>query len=189
MNRNLLLAAMSLAFSVSTPVEARRPPLDPLNRVHAGLSVTGADSLGVGLGFDSRMTNLIYMDVGAFMSTSDPVSNEEVPDQDGANTWLLRHGLYLAPGLRLPHKQPESIQWDLFARGGFSGVWAADAASDYDQVSNLGLFGGGELLIKRNSVGLRLSGKAFYFKPYSKYRRVETTVIRPQFGAEMLYQF
>ncbi len=182
-----LLAALCSAVLLGAPAMARGPALEPLNRVHAGLSMTEAP--GVGMGFDSRMTNLIYIDLGAFMSTGDAVAETTVPDKDGANTWLLRHGLYLAPGLRLPHKQAEKVQWDLFFRGGFSGVWAADAASDYDSVSNLGLFGGSEVLVKTGSVGLRLSGKVFYFKPYSKYRQVEVAVVRPQYGAEAVYQF
>ena len=176
-----------MAAVMPTDSYASRPAMDPLNRLHVGLSYT--DSAGIGVGFDSRMTNLIWMDVGAFMSTEDLSTGNVVPDLSGADTWKLRNGLYLAPGFRLPHQQPESIQWDIFARGGFSGVWAADAASDYSQVSNLGLFAGGEVLVKKGSVGVRFSGKAFYFKPYSKYRQVETTVVRPQYGAEMVYQF
>jgi hypothetical protein len=89
----------------------------------------------------------------------------------------------------MPHQQAETIQWDIFVRGGFSGIWAADAASDYDQVSNLGLFSGGELVLKSGSIGMRLSGKFFYFRPYSKYRQLEATVVRPQYGAEAIYQF
>ena len=68
-------------------------------------------------------------------------------------------------------------------------MWAADAASDYAQVSNLGLFGGGELMIKSGNIGIRLSNKMFYFKPYSKYRENEVAVVRPQYGAEAIYQF
>ena len=181
--------ALMVVMAAAMPMNsyAGRPAMDPLNRLHVGLSYT--DSAGVGVGFDSRMTNLIWMDVGAFMSTEELTAGKSVPDQSGADTWMLRNGLYLAPGFRLPHKQPEKVQWDIFARGGFSGVWAADAASDYSQVSNLGLFAGGEVLVKAGSMGIRLSGKAFYFKPYSKYRQVETTVVRPQYGAEMVYQF
>ena len=186
MNRICLLIALLVTGAMGGQA-AGAPPLAPMNRVHAGLSVT--DALGVGMGFDSRMTNIIYMDVGAFMSTGDPEADTTIPDKDGENTWLLRHGIYLAPGFRIPHKQPEKIQWDVFFRGGFSGVWAADAASDYAQVSNLGLFGGGELMIKSGNIGIRLSNKMFYFKPYSKYRENEVAVVRPQYGAEAIYQF
>jgi hypothetical protein len=182
-----LLFLLALCGLVSTEAQAGRPALDPLSRLHVGASYT--DSLGVGLGFDSRMTNLIWMDVGAFMTTSDPESGLSSANSAGDDTWMLRHSIYLAPGFRLPHKQPESIQWDIFARGGFSGVWAADAASDFAQVSNLGLFTGGEVLVKSGSVGIRLSGKLFYFKPYSKTQRIEATVYRPQYGAEAVYQF
>lgn len=184
--KSLMSAAVLTAFLVPT-AQAGRPAMDPLNRLHAGLSYT--DAAGVGVGFDSRMTNLIWMDVGAFMTTSEAASDVLIPNATGSNTWMLRHGLYLAPGFRLPHKQPEKIQWDIFARGGFSGVWAADSASDYSHVSNLGLFAGGEVLVKSGSIGMRFSGKAFYFKPYSKYRQMESTAVRPQFGSEVVYQF
>lgn len=184
--KSLLLLTMLIGL-VGSSAEARRPALDPLNRLHAGLSIT--DAPGVGMGFDSRMTNLIWIDVGAFMTTAEPSSDLEVPDKTGGDTWLLRNGIYLAPGLRLPHQQPESVQWDLVARGGFAGVWAADAASDFDPDSNLSLFSGGDLMIKSGSVGVRLSAKVFYFKPYSKYRQVEASIVRPQYGAEAVYQF
>jgi len=186
MNWKSLLSILFVASLLGDDANAR-PPLDSLNRIHVGLSVT--DSVGVGLGFDSRMTNIIYMDVGSFMSTGEAKAESTVPDETGENTWLLRHGLYLAPGLRIPHKQPEKIQWDIFVRGGFSGVWAADAASRYDQVSNMGLFTGGEFMLKSGNIGMRLSGKVFYFKPYSKYLRAEVTLLRPQYGAEAVYQF
>jgi hypothetical protein len=187
MNSKLPAAAAFLFGLMSSSAQAVRPAMDPLNRLHAGGSFTSAP--GIGLGFDSRMTNLLWMDMGAFMSMGEPQANQVVPNANGDDTWLLRHGLYLAPGLRMPHQQAETIQWDIFVRGGFSGIWAADAASDYDQVSNLGLFSGGELVVKSGSIGMRLSGKFFYFRPYSKYRQLEVTVVRPQYGAEAIYQF
>jgi hypothetical protein len=186
-NWKFLLLLTMLTGLMGSPAEARRPALDPLNRLHAGLSIT--DAPGVGMGFDSRMTNVIWIDVGAFLTSAEPSSEIKVPDKSGGDTWLLRNAIYLAPGLRLPHQQPDLVQWDLLARGGFAGVWASDAASDFDPDSNLSLFSGGDLLLKSGSVGVRLSAKFFYFKPYSKYRQVEASIVRPQYGAEAVYQF
>jgi len=180
MNWKSLLFLLVWTGSTVPSAHASRPAMDPLNRLHAGYSYT--DGSGVGMGLDSRMTNLIWMDVGAFMTTSDL---KDI-DIDG---WTLRHSIYLAPGFRLPHQQPERIQWDLFARGGFSGVWAADTAANYSQVINMGLFTGGEFMVKSGNVGIRLSGKVFYFKPWSKTDDVEVSLIRPQYGAEAIYQF
>ena len=56
MNRICLLIALLVTGAMGGQA-AGAPPLDPMNRVHAGLSVT--DALGIGMGFDSRMTNII----------------------------------------------------------------------------------------------------------------------------------
>jgi len=171
------------------PAVARSMPLDPMNRVHAGLSLAGPSSMGLMLGMDSRLTQIIYMDLAGFMSVSDPVAETTEPDITGASTWLLRHGLYCAPGLRIPHKQPEDWSWDILIRGGFGAVWAADAAAAFDVDGNPALLTGGELVVRKSEIGVRLSAKAFYARVYSKYRSIETSIVRPQFGAEMFYQF
>jgi len=63
---------------------AARMALEPLNRVHAGLSYAGPSSMGLMFGMDSRLTQIIYVDVTGFMSMSDPVSQHTVPDENSA---------------------------------------------------------------------------------------------------------
>jgi hypothetical protein len=184
-----LLVAIVALGGLGRSAFAARMALDPLTRVHTGLSLASPTSMGLMLGMDSRLTQLIYVDVTGFMSVSDPVAKTMEPDADGANTWMLRHGLYCTPGLRIPHKQPETWSWDILTRAGFGAVWLADAASNFDLESNPALVGGGELVVRKSQAGLRLSAKALYVRPYSKYRLVESSIVRAQYGTEMFYQF
>ncbi|HIA02750.1 MAG TPA: hypothetical protein EYN66_12720 [Myxococcales bacterium] len=168
---------------------ATRMALEPLNRVHAGLSYAGPSSMGLMFGMDSRLTQLIYVDVTGFMSVSDPVAEFTVPDEKGQNTWMLRHGLICMPGVRIPHKQPETWSWDVLTRGGFGAVWLADSSVAFDVEANPALLAGGDLVLRKSAVGFRLTARAVYSRPYSKFRRAESAVVRPQYGSEVFYQF
>lgn len=180
----LLLMLPSLA-------EARRMPLDPLNRVHAGLSVADFGNIGVGGGFDSRLTRLVYVDLGAYMSATAPTG--DTPTGDPRTTpeeWFsLRHGLYVTPGLRIPHRYKGDFTWDLTGRLGFGVVWVEDAAYEDTLYINPALIGGADLLLRKDKIGLRLSGKAQSFKAYANAIRDDVQLVRPQFGAEAVYQW
>ena len=63
------------------------------------------------------------MDVGGFISPI-PLPDDVAPDsEEGKDFIFLRHGVYVAPGLRIPHRQPSALQWDIIGRPGFAAIF------------------------------------------------------------------
>ena len=102
---------------------------------------------------------------------------------------MLRHGLYVDPGFRIPHRNKGEFKWDVIVRAGFGPVWVADGASRFEQQISPGLNGGGDLMFRYQDWGLRFEGRVWYLKPFSKYDQMETLIVVPQVGASMLYEF
>ncbi|MFM2244889.1 MAG: hypothetical protein RL071_963 [Pseudomonadota bacterium] len=190
-------AAALIAGVLAAPAAwAGRPPMDPLNRLHAGLSVAdGTENVGFQVGFDSRLTRVVHVDAGMFLSVDEAVQDKVDPlVDDPKDFYSLRHGVFVAPGARIPHRYGDGFNWDLIGRGGFAVIWAADS-SQQDQndqmvtVSEPALLLGADLLLRYDRVGLNLSGKAFGFHTYAPAARVETGAVRPQVAAELVFQF
>lgn len=183
-----LLLSLLLALGWSGTAQARRMPLDPQNRPHLGLSWNLAQSLGLMGGLDSRLTRIISVDVGGFLSPI-PLPDDIAPDSDdGRDFVFLRHGLYFTPGLRVPHRQGRDLQWDVFARPGFAAIFTQDVHPDnylsrnerYQTQADPALFGGGELLLGYRAWGLRLGGRAFLFRQFSNLENNDIVLVRPQ---------
>jgi hypothetical protein len=181
------LAVMGL--SGSTAAEAARLPLDPLNRIHAGYSTADRGATGFTLGMDSRLTRLLNVDVGAFLS---PFSQAEVvPDLNGdPNDWItLRHGLFVAPGLRIPHRYGEGINWDLTVRGGFGAVWLTNATEAINLETTPAFMPSADLLLRKDQLGLRLGVREVLFWSYVHEARDNFNFYRTQMSAEAVLQF
>lgn len=185
-----LLAAASLLFASST-ASAARYGLDPQNRLHVGFSL--ADNTlapGAAAGLDSRLTRLLYVDVGGFFSAKDDTGREAPRTMPEVSDWFeLRHGLYVAPGLRVPHRYGDGLNWDLTGRLGFGAVWSADGSADYVLKADPALLGGADLLLRYESVGVRLTGKGFLYEGFATGPRRATAVFRPQFSIEGVFQW
>jgi len=179
--KTFLIVLMTSVLSIST-AEARRTPMEAQNRLHVGGAWTPGGSM-VGMGFDSRMTQSISIDVGAFLSPGDP---GEVSEED---PYVLRHGLFVDPGIRIPHRNKGDFLWDIIVRGGFGPVWVADQTSDYKVQITPSLNGGADLLFRYGDFGLRIEGRVWYAKPFSEYDQQEVITMRPQVGASLLYTF
>lgn len=180
--------------------QAARQVLEPQNRVHGGLSLTGssmldASSFGATLGFDSRMTRMLFVDLGGFVSPA-PLSDMAISFDDPADSIFLRHGLYVAPGLRVPHRVGEGLIWDVMVRGGFAGVWWTDVTAtetlrsdeylaDLSPAALVGL----DALVRKGKVGGRVAAKGYGFLPFSQSASDSVRVIRPQITAEAFYQW
>ena len=108
----------SLALLAAGTANASQLALDPQNRVHLGVNYVDG-SVGLTGGFDSRLTRLVAVDIGGFVSplavADETVYEDHTPLLDMT---FLRHGIYAAPGLRLPHAQPRTWAWELFPRAG-----------------------------------------------------------------------
>lgn len=186
-----------LALLWCLPAQARRLALEPENRIHLGAALTDSTSLGVFGGLDSRLTRVVYVDVGGFVSPI-PLADDIVPaTDDGRDYIFLRHGIYVGPGLRLPHRQPASFQWDVTGRLGFAAVWSNDVHPDNSTTPNErfeieadpALLGGIEGLIRKDSVGLKLSARGYLFRPFSQFEGLDLVLLRPQYIAEFVYQW
>lgn len=195
----MTVAAVALATTLlSSTATAGKMPLDSLNRVHAGLAITDNGSgLGGIVGLDSRLTRLIFVDIGGFYTPGDQQfdANLDGETSEPSEWYTLRNGLYAAPGLRIPHRYQDGFNWDVVGRLGFAALWISDesqhiipqsAALVYSEAA---LLAGADVLLRYDAWGVRMSGKAFAWNKYSPVAGIETTTIRPQFTIEGVYQF
>jgi hypothetical protein len=179
--RFIFQALMLFAFGASQ-ADASGLPTGAQNSVHLGGAWTPGNPQLL-MGFDSRLTQSISVDVGGFFAPT------AATDAGGSDPWVLRHGLYVEPGVRIPHRNKSEFKWDLIVRAGFGPVWVADGASRFEQQISPGLNGGGDLMFRYQDWGLRFEGRMWYLKPFSKYDQMEMVTVVPQVGASMLYQF
>ena len=173
-------------------------PLESLNRLHGGLALTdNITGLGGVVGLDSRLTRLVFVDLGGFFTPGNQQFDPSVnPEQQEPKEWYtLRNGLYAAPGMRIPHRYKDGFNWDLIGRAGFAALWIADESqriipNDEALVySEAALLLGADVLFRFDEIGVRLSGKAYGWQAYSPVKQAESSTIRPQFTLEGVYQF
>ncbi len=182
MTARILLVFVCLLFSTSEAPARRGLPVAAKNRAHFGAAWTPGSSHLVA-GFDSRMTQSISMDVGGFLSPLEPSD----PERD--DHWVLRHGLFVTPGVRIPHRNRPALKWDIIIKGGFGPVWVADAESRYDLQINPALVTGADLMLRYGQWGIRVENRLWYMKPFSKFQQIEILTIRPQIGGAIQYEF
>jgi hypothetical protein len=187
---------MTWLLAVAPSALAADVGLDPQNRLHLGVNVVdGPSPIGVTGGFDSRLTRLVNLDVGAFVSPV-PISEDvDVGASEFAEFQRLRHGVYVAPGLRIPHPQPKAFAYDLTLRGGAGVIWIADLDSAAFDKSNYNVTPaaagvvGADVLLRVQRVGLRVSGKAWMYSAVQPSPEKQIFMLRSQWGVEGVYQF
>lgn len=204
-----LLFAVCSAMTWSGPAAAVRPPLEPEIKVHAGASILeGPNGVGVVLGADSRLTRFVYIDIGGVVSpvALPPLYALEEEDLEPREYFRLRHALYVAPGLRIPHRQPTKVHWEVIGRLGPAMVWSADIspASDHNsggysdrlEFDAGGVTGIDVMLLQGRAarpdmgrVGVRASGRVFFFNPFYEDQFDDILMWSPQFGIEAVYEF
>ncbi len=189
------LLACGLLVGLLAPSAASAQALDPMNRLHMGASlVEGPAPVGVTIGFDSRLTRLGFVDAGGFSTFGEPDPDALDPDTAPEDAMRLRHGIYIAPGLRVPHVQPESWGFDLLPRAGMSVVWLADLASvgvaGRNPYSNeVAGFLGLDVTVQKGAMGLRASYRHLFCAPYIPDRKMDVMMNTPMFTLEGQYQF
>jgi hypothetical protein len=192
--RALALSALLVGALVqSAPAAAQA--LDPLNRLHVGASlVEGPSPLGITGGFDSRLTRMAFVDAGGVGSFGYPDASLLDEDTAPEDALRLRHAIYIALGLRVPHAQPEAFSFDIFPRAGMAAVWLSDLASEpiegqspyQNEVAGiLGL----DLTLQRDAVGLRLGYRHYLCTPFVPDRKEDVFMATPMFTLEGQYQF
>ncbi len=179
---NWITKSMCMALMMVGTAHARSQPMEAQNRLFVGGGWTPGGSM-LGMGFASRMTQAISIDVGAFLSPGEP---GRVSEED---PFVMRHGLYVDPGIRIPHRNKGKLLWDVILRGGFGPTWLADQQSDFKVQVGPSLNGGADLMFRYGAFGVRLEGRMWYAKPFSEHDRTEVVTIRPQIGSSVLYTF
>ncbi len=196
----MLLAALFSLFLTSAPASAQSMALEPQNRIHAGLSlVDGPSPLGLTAGMDSRLTRVLALDIGAFVSPVPIASDYESPyaDPTAVQARHVRHGVYATPGFRIPHPQPKRWAWEFFVRAGGGVIWTANVAPDapLDADTEFGIrpdpagLIGGDALIRFGRLGVRASGKVWMFEVLQTSPSRSFFAARPQWGLEALVQW
>lgn len=173
--------------------------LDPQNRLHLGVNlVEGPSPVGIAGGFDSRLTRLVSVDIGAFASPvpiAEDVELGEVADYPGY--LRLRHGVYVAPGVRIPHPQPRTVSYDFFGRVGAGVVWTANLSPDvsgfdtsnYSVLPAPAALAGADALVRVGRFGARVSGKAWMYSAVRAAPQDQYFMLRAQGSIEGLFQW
>jgi hypothetical protein len=175
------LLLSSLGFSA-------RLAMEPQNKFHIGASMISSN-YGVSLGLDSRLTQLIYVDIGGFASLNE-VDSSIINEDDPKSYAVPRHAIYAMPGWRVPHRYNEKgLNWDAFLRAGFGCVFTKDLSVEDVTHTDPAVLMGVETHLRIDQLGLKLMFKELYFKPYVSSFREEQIFFQPQFSAEMFIQF
>jgi len=189
----------TLLVLVASSGVAQAAALEPQVRLHFGGNyVSGPSPFGLSLGMDARLTRLVSMDVGAFVSPV-AIGEEEFIDQaDNADYFHLRHGFYFAPGIRIPHPQPRTWAWEFFIRAGTGVVWFADTdpdayglgGDDYAVTASIGGFGGADAFVRFGPhFGLRFVGRAWVYQGQHPQADEPALLVQPQLAVEAMWQF
>lgn len=190
---------LSAFAALVTPAHASQMALDPQNRVHVGFSYIDDGGLpgGIGLtaGFDSRLTRIIAIDIGGFVSPLESGVTVD-PEAPYLEHVLLRHGLNTTLGVRVPHAQPKDWAWEFFLRGGGGVVWletlpyeVGSTLSDDTLMFDIAGTGGADLLVRFGHFGVRATGRAWVFDVVEPSPMENLLTVRPQGTLEALIQW
>ena len=186
MIRMLIVGALCCAHTADAQARVGLP-VAAKNRAHIGGAWTPGSPHLLG-GFDSRMTVNMSIDVGGFLSPFD-ASHSNSDERPRGEAWVLRHGLYVTPGIRIPHRNKPELKWDIIVKGGFGPVWGeAPQSGDNLQISPA-LVGGFDFMLRYQEWGVRFENRVWYMKPFSRLEQVEIVTVRPQIGLALQYEF
>ena len=190
-----LLSLLALV-TFAAPAYAGRVPPEPQIRLHAGLSVSDGLGIGGAVGLDSRMTRLVYIDMGGFFTPVPLAEDLGLPaDPVPGDLVRLRHALYVTPGIRIPHKVSDGLIWDVIFRGGLAVAWATNLDPDdtvdghYASEVQPSAVGGVDFLLRKGQYGVRASGKALSIRTLEYDNAQVNYFVRPQGAVEFFYQF
>ena len=185
-----LIAFTTLVCSFYSSVShAQAITLEPQNRVLAGYTFNDGNQ-GVGIGFDSRLTQVIYINVGTFFSLID--RKYTIDEEEPSSLISLRNGIYAAPGLRFPHRyksERDALNWDILFRTGFACVSSQNALEENWFLVEPAALVGIDLLLKKYNYGFSLSSKVFRYRVDISSLQETLYVTRPQVSAVFFYQW
>lgn len=196
--RRFLLSLLLFHLFLSGVAHGQALHLDPLVRVHGGASVvTGPSPVGLEVGMDSRLTRLLMVDLGGFYTPGGLQGWEPPADPEDTDWFHLRHGIYVDPGVRVPHSQPRAFTWEAVVRVGVGVAFLADLTPSSPLVTTLEVDpaavaaanGGLDLLIQREKLGVRLLFRQYSYSSYSDMAGRSLWDTASRFGVEAFYQF
>ena len=174
-------------FLMCSLSQAQMVVLEPQNRLTAGVTYTEG-SIGATLGFDSRLSQLIFINIGGFRGLTN-VDAEPIEGEPKSYV-QLQHGLWAAPGIRFPHRyKKDAINWDVIVRGGFGCLFAdATGGDDWLLMEPAGL-AGVDFLLRKDEYGLRFTTKSFVSNPYIADLNEKALIVHQQQSVELFYQW
>jgi hypothetical protein len=187
-----------IALTVTQATTAQAGVLEPQVRIHAGVNyVTGPSPFGITGGLDARLTRVVAIDLGGFGSVAGIEESDYVDQDVDADYFRLRHGVYFAPGLRIPHAQPREWAWDVFIRAGAGVIWYGDTQPSSLTVTRApgettaaaGGFGGIDLMARFGVFGVRASGRGWVYEGQHQFGGTPAVLIQPQLCLEGLVEF
>ena len=176
---------------LSNTAEAVRLALEPQNRMIVGTGQVD-DGFGISMSVESRLTQLVYINLGGTISIPKHYGNLAEVD---AKEWVkMNHIIWAAPGWRIHHRYSEKINWDVIARGGFACIFSTDAyKEELFLINPAGLAGvDGYINFKideKNTVGTRLTNKLFFYTPTVTATFETISVQKWQNGIEFFWQW
>ena len=186
---SLSLFIVLLSTLYTSTSQAQVMALEPQNRVLAGYTFNDGNQ-GVGIGFDSRLTQLIYINIGTFFSLTD---REYIIDEENPSSLIsLSNGIYAAPGIRFPHRYKsdrDALNWDILFRTGLACVSSQNAYGENWFLVEPAAFLGVDLLFKKYNYGLSLSTKGFRYRVDISSLQETIYVTRPQISTSFFYQW
>jgi len=189
--KRLWMGILFVGGGVPMDAEAVRVAMEPQNRVYAGV-VQSDGGIGSTVSIESRLTQLVSINMGGFVSS--PLHYGSVETRDEQQWIKLNHGLWAAPGVRIPHRYGKGkLNWDVVGRAGFACVFTTDAFRDDLYLINAsGLVGlDGYLTYKvseTQTMGLRFGNKMFAYQPYLTRTLKGLPVQRLQHSIEFFWQ-
>jgi len=192
------MSSVLIALALLSPEARAGQPLEPQVRVHAGVSwLNGPSPFGVTGGIDARLTRLLAIDLGGFYTPVEIAEADWVSQPEADESFHLRHGLYFAPGIRIPHPQPRTWAWDVILRVAPAVVWYADTSSESYSIDGLPYaitpaasgFAGGDLMLRLGAFGVRASGRAYLYEALHSSGFDTYVKVEPQVAIEALVQF
>ncbi|MSQ01517.1 MAG: hypothetical protein EXR71_06445 [Myxococcales bacterium] len=188
----------SLLVAISLTGFASAATLEPQVRIHLGANYVGGPApFGVSAGMDARLTRLVGIDLGGFVTPGTIAEEDRITRSNNADYFSLRHGIYFAPGLRIPHPQPRRWAWEIFIRAGAGAVWYADTkpgaysldGDEYPVTAAMGGMGGADAFVRVGIWGVRVAGRAWLYEGQHPQSSTPALLVQPQVSLEGIVQF
>ena len=178
---------ITLFFIVIFEASAVRLAMDPQNAVFTGFSYSDGGR-GISLGLESRLTQLIYINMGGFTSIVPRVG--DIDSREPSDWISMNHGIWAAPGWRVPHRYTKgAFQWDIMFRAGFACLFSKDVNREdlplFDPAALLGT----DFYLRWHNLGLRWSNKLFLYEPETPKTLEAVPLQRPQSSLEFFIQW